>query len=544
MKRKGLNGKIGQVGPDKIARVLYATVIGITVLFLIGISISQNIDVYTVRPNADYAVVQETESRMVIDEDTPLGMKREYRWVQGAISPSENYLAFYVVHQYVEVYFDGELMYHLKLRDDNKVGKTTASNWIMIPLYPEDEGKEICVKITPAYEVVRNRPVNFYVGSKFRIYFDQLKNDLPQIILSLLAIGIGSIFIIISMFHKYRGKENANLTYLGIFSFAIGLWKLTDIRFASLMFPQNPLALSYISISMLVVGVAPWMLSIKKQFLKKSYSLLEWISVLACTTALIIMILQMANIADLRETLWITHIVVGVIVVTIVGAAIYEGKRVRITKKAKILYACLLLCAVGAILDLLVYYIQGNSSGILCALIAVLIYIITMGYISINEINQKANIDMHTGLFNKSRCNEILEENEVIQGPLGIIMFDLNGLKQANDLLGHETGDLLIAEFAHIVRSNIASRNFVGRYGGDEFIAVIKEENKQSIDQALHDIAQAVAKYNEKDSRIAISYASGYALDRDYPGCTLRELLKKADDNMYKDKKVAHDTMS
>lgn len=239
----------------------------------------------------------------MIDEETPLGIKTEYSWTQREILPGENCLAFYVVHQYAEVYFNEELMYQLKLQNENQKGKTTASNWVMIPLYPEDEGKEIRVNIISAYEAVRNRAVTFYIGSKFMTYFNQLKEDLLQIVLSMIAMGVGSIFVILSMFHKYKGKENANLTYLEIFSITIGFWKVIDIRFAPLMFPKNPVVLSYISITMLLVGMVAWMLSIKKQFLRKSYHIVEWISVLACMVALMIMMLQMTNIADLRETL-------------------------------------------------------------------------------------------------------------------------------------------------------------------------------------------------------------------------------------------------
>lgn len=523
---------------SRIAKVLYAIVICITIIFLIDMSIFQNIEVYNPRSGEVYEAIQGKQSRKIIDEGTPLGIKTEYSWTQGEVLPTGGYLAFYIVHQYAEVYFNDELMYRLKLQNEEKIGKTPANNWVMIPLYPEDTGKEIRVNIIPVYECVSDRVVNFYTGSKFMIYLKQLEKDLPQILLSISAVGIGIIFIIISIFHRYRGKENSNLTYLGIFSFAIGLWKITDIRFASLMFPKNPVVLSYISISMLFIGVVPWTLSIKKQFLKRSYRVLEYISVLSSIVALLIIILQITNSADLRETLWITHIVVASIVVMIVGAAIYEGKKEGIDKKSKILYMCLLLCAGGAIFDMMAYYIQGHSSGILYTLIAFLIYIITMGYTSINEINHKANIDAHTGVFNKSRCNELLDENERVLEPLGVIMFDLNGLKQVNDTLGHETGDILIKSFAGIVRKNVYRRDFVGRYGGDEFVVVIKAADKQRVQQVLNDIGEGVAQYNEENLEFAMSYARGYVLSEDYPGIPLRELLKKADSHMYRNKKL------
>ena len=52
-------------------------------------------------------------------------------------------------------------------------------------------------------------------------------------------------------------------------------------------------------------------------------------------------------------------------------------------------------------------------------------------------------------------------------------MFDLNNLKEVNDTLGHAAGDSMIANFAHILRKVVPEKDFVGRYGGDEFIAIL-----------------------------------------------------------------------
>ena len=56
-------------------------------------------------------------------------------------------------------------------------------------------------------------------------------------------------------------------------------------------------------------------------------------------------------------------------------------------------------------------------------------------------LEQKAFIDAHTGLPNKSACNEIFDKKDIITDPTACIMFDLNNLKIVNDTRGHSAGD-------------------------------------------------------------------------------------------------------
>lgn len=537
MKNGMLDKQIGKNDLEKISDKIFIVVIVTSLFFILYVSLFTNLNIFKARNDISYNVIKNPEIKKVNDTNKPLKMYTQYRWIQKEIKNEQNCIAFYTVHQQVEVYYDGVLMYSLKTTNENKVGKTTACNWNIVPIYPKDKGKEICVNIIPVYDSVKNKKINFYIANEFNVYLEQLYKDLPQIILSCIAIAIGIVFAITSLVLKQKGKDNGILFYLGIFSLCIGIWKITDIGFAPLMFPKSALKLSYISILMLDIGIIPWILSVKKQFSVNVRKLLDYSSIICSVIVMIIIILQLTNLFDLRQTLWISHIMMGIVVIMIVCICIYEKHHNIINKKNKRLYFCFILCILGLSMDVLSFYIKETSEGILYTLIAFLNYIITIGFISIFEINHKANIDEPTGLFNKSRCNEILADYEVINEPLGVVMFDLNGLKQINDTLGHEVGDLLISDFANILRYNIYSRDFVGRFGGDEFIAVIKGKDDYTIKCMLNDVRRAVKQYNQKNNMFDISYACGYALSNEYPGLSLKELLKEADDRMYKNKK-------
>ena len=118
------------------------------------------------------------------------------------------------------------------------------------------------------------------------------------------------------------------------------------------------------------------------------------------------------------------------------------------------------------------------------------------------------------------------------------IMFDLNNLKKANDTLGHSVGDQLILNFAKLLRNVVPSKDFVGRYGGDEFIAVIYNSTKDEVTEILNRLDNEISEFNELGKAFKISYAHGCAFSSDYKDCTLRTRVDKADKYLYDNKQA------
>lgn len=153
-------------------------------------------------------------------------------------------------------------------------------------------------------------------------------------------------------------------------------------------------------------------------------------------------------------------------------------------------------------------------------------------------LEKKAYIDLQTGLPNKSKCEEILHNYEYISEPVGFVMFDLNNLKRTNDTYGHAVGDQLITNFARLLRNAIPSKDFVGRYGGDEFLAIITQTTKEEILSIMEDVHSTVKHFNENIHKVEVSYAYGYAFSEDYSECTMKTLFNKADKHMYENKAI------
>ena len=153
-------------------------------------------------------------------------------------------------------------------------------------------------------------------------------------------------------------------------------------------------------------------------------------------------------------------------------------------------------------------------------------------------LEQRAYIDSHTGLHNRSACKEIINNEEILNEPTACIMFDLNNLKSVNDTMGHSTGDLLIMNFAKLLKSVIPEKDFVGRYGGDEFIAIIYQAGKADVEEILKCLCEERDRINSTENQMPIDYAYGWALSEDYKECTMKMLLDAADSYMYENKQL------
>ena len=525
---------------DQTLRRMYGALVLMVMMLLLYLGCFENVHVFQARETSGYQIIENYEESVIKDEEAPAGIRREFTWILEDIPENGNCFAFYLVHHWAEVYIDDEVVYRLMPDVGNKIGGTIGCNWVMMRLQTADIGKEIKVDLYPVYETMAEQEPVFYLGSQMLICLHQFQEDLPLLVLSILAILIGLFFLFMTAADLYLKRRSRHLGYLGLFSVMIGFWKITDLKTAPLLFPSNPMVLSYITLAMLLVFSIALMMFIKGEFPKKQYPLLDGVCYITILYGLIVTLLQMIGIMDFREILHITHFVILLFIISVVHVMICEWRREKENLRTKVTLICFLLCAAGIGADLLLFYLKGTSSGLLYTLSAFLIYIVAMGILSNRELTQKASIDRHTGLFNKSRCNELVEDESILQGNYSLILFDLNYLKQVNDTMGHKAGDQLIADFAGILRKTIRSSDFVGRYGGDEFIVIAKGARIQNAERILQDVAAAVERYNAGVGQIKISYAAGLAVSEEFGECTMHMLLEKADQRMYLQKEKMH----
>jgi diguanylate cyclase (GGDEF)-like protein len=154
------------------------------------------------------------------------------------------------------------------------------------------------------------------------------------------------------------------------------------------------------------------------------------------------------------------------------------------------------------------------------------------------ETERMANRDPLTGLGNRRRVELELEHFEDQKKTFCIMMFDVNGFKQINDTLGHLAGDQVLKQFATELKSAFRPTDFIGRWGGDEFVAVLDCQLKQAESQIgrirqwvfgdYEIIVSGVAR------KVAVSAAVGVAAANAKE--PFMKVIERADASMYRDK--------
>ena len=157
-----------------------------------------------------------------------------------------------------------------------------------------------------------------------------------------------------------------------------------------------------------------------------------------------------------------------------------------------------------------------------------------------DEAQTHALTDPMTGLPN-ARSLQMQFEKEVARASRGsssfqLLMLDLDGFKAVNDNFGHKVGDMLLKEVGRVIREQLRDYDFLARYGGDEFVALIPETAGEDVSDLCDRIERAVTEFrltvagSDKKPSVGVSLgAAGYPKN----GETFDQMIVAADRVMY-----------
>jgi diguanylate cyclase (GGDEF)-like protein/putative nucleotidyltransferase with HDIG domain len=155
------------------------------------------------------------------------------------------------------------------------------------------------------------------------------------------------------------------------------------------------------------------------------------------------------------------------------------------------------------------------------------------------ETETKAFTDPMTSLPN-ARSLQIQFEKEVARADRNgsrfqVLMFDLDGFKAVNDTFGHKAGDKLLRELSKVMRGQLRDYDFLARYAGDEFVAIIPETDDISVEELCQRIEKAVNDFvlPVGDGRFAQVGISIGAASYPNSGDSLDQIIISADKAMY-----------
>ncbi len=179
----------------------------------------------------------------------------------------------------------------------------------------------------------------------------------------------------------------------------------------------------------------------------------------------------------------------------------------------------------------------------IAAIISVLIAFLVVAYISLRATAKELEVlsyrDSLTNLYNPRSYQEHMESLTKKKLPFGLIYIDLNDFKKVNDNYGHEIGDALLNIIAKRLQNSIRENDRAFRIGGDEFVIVIHGTHDKSFYESV------ISRMRENVGRDVVvdqitlkpSISAGFSR---YPddGESFEDIVKKADDAMYYNKKV------
>ena len=141
--------------------------------------------------------------------------------------------------------------------------------------------------------------------------------------------------------------------------------------------------------------------------------------------------------------------------------------------------------------------------------------------------------DQMTQLYNRRAFEEEKARLGLAMLPTDFVYVtaDVNGLKQANDNLGHAAGDELIRGAARCLKSTFGKYGNVFRIGGDEFAAMLTLPEER-VEPVMASLQEALAAWSGDQVR-SLSVSCGYASSREFPSENLAELGRISDERMY-----------
>jgi diguanylate cyclase (GGDEF)-like protein len=159
----------------------------------------------------------------------------------------------------------------------------------------------------------------------------------------------------------------------------------------------------------------------------------------------------------------------------------------------------------------------------------------------VDRLRVQASLDDLTGVLNRRAFFERLDDeltrarHRRSDGPVTLVLFDLDHFKAINDAHGHPAGDAALVAFTQVLEKNVRSSDAVGRVGGDEFALLLVGADEQDVDRVLQRLLTSLETGDGPGLEL-VRASHGVARCPD-DGTTRDELVGVADRRLYEDKR-------
>jgi diguanylate cyclase (GGDEF)-like protein len=143
---------------------------------------------------------------------------------------------------------------------------------------------------------------------------------------------------------------------------------------------------------------------------------------------------------------------------------------------------------------------------------------------------------VHNRKFIMYQLEQLISQTTLFNLSFGVLFIDIDHFKSINDTYGHQAGDEVLKMVAKTLEANIRNGDFIGRFGGEEFIILLKNISKNDLPVIAEKfrmlIQNSVSFYNEQAIKVTISIGGSHYQKND----TIESLIERADNMMYQAK--------
>lgn len=432
--------------------------------------------------------------------------------------------------------------------DDALVYTSSGAKTGIIHLFRLPQGKVLRIQFfssePQSAETIRQSVV--YLGSSGAMYRMIVRENLYALICCILFVlfGISAIIAGIYMRFLHFGKIYSSIINLGIYMLLAGAWVLTDSMILLLVSQKSGFValLSYLLFYALHIPLLQFTVSV----LPSRKKILDFLQCLYFGMLLLFIVNYVGNFSFLTLLVFLEHLLMLLTIVLVLVFGCREQRRRRSKTLSRVLtgYIVFAICSVAAILLFYVGNFSLYSFAYIIGIFAFILFLANTAWLEVvDQIRKNANVEVYaqmayldrmTGMGNRAAFIE--EQQKIAQSfkPLGYILADVNCLKQVNDTFGHLQGDALIVQVAQCIRRAAEPCAACYRIGGDEFVVRMENCKEEDVQRCMERIRAEIQVADAQD-QLHISVALGCAWsDRD--DCSPEELLRQADDAMYREK--------
>lgn len=492
-------------------------------------------------------------------EDNTIWMSRKIE----EVTPDNHAVGLFSFQKTVHAYLDDEEV--LAFENNSRLkSKMPGNSWLFIELEPEDVGKTLTLRLHQCYGSGQVMVPVLYGGTVDGIINSYIKEKLPMICFSVIGISGGVLVVLLWLIAGKSLMLSRGLVWLGLFAIDRGLWSLLEVNCYSFYW-DNLLLIVWISYISLKTTEFPFALFINITFHNGRSKFLNAIAWASLADTIITTLLQLFGIADYADTVLPTNLMVlalGVYVIVVGTRDLYQNRHTEIKTYGsgkKLTYIAhtvfTLVLVITSMIDVYRFYFTStpdiglySRTGYLIYVAAVMLALlwdfarlVSMGK-EAEHIKEEASIDPMTKLYNRAAFEKTLDSytGRQCRGK-GVIVFDLNNLKLYNDGLGHDMGDYYIKVCSELIRDLFGMYGNMYRIGGDEFCGIVENLEYEEFAHVREKLQEHITALCVPGCKIEMGIAAGYCPYLQGKDNSLRDTMRRADEDMYQNKLLLKD---